>query len=737
MDFRNYRNGNIPEIGTTIYNTIPTGGDTFFDRLSDSEQNETGRRSRHKRGLGISHAKTFNVSQSRRHTQLPKSKIRSNSTPRRRRMKTRRNGVILPEYENDVDDKNSQYVDLITRSSCNRRSDDYYENVFRSAGNHRIKKSKSGLRLQSGRKLSVPLYDGTYSVRDYTSPDLRNIGDTEDETTSGAMISLLGIPDRKKSRMEQQNAKLKAALVTDKKQQCFLQLPISVITEQCIRVISTTRQSWLQSTIYIFSNNQLGHCNIEQLDGMLTGASIMNRETYETEWDKRPLNLKEDIFVKNNIIKIRRSTLFCDLQNGKQITTNDRRTYNNLCPAEMTNVAQREIYGNVALRPQSMLNVTSMYDEQRSVNGNIRLIEKLIITLSSSEEPQATQRLQKQIEQRIIEPENYDIPIQYTEDVLTGPRRIDITREAEINPREGLSDFMTTGEPRVIEFGEIRRYGNLVPSRSRSLGGIQTDYPIQRTSSLTPLIDRQIRQIKETTPRQFPSSSSYISREFKQLKSADLADKHEKEQIVMQKIQPEKRIEVPVVREVSANGIPIINGISESPVATKQKQLGDSVKHGKTDSRSKKSRTVRSLRRSSRWNRFALLKPQTQTHPASTESIRTVPATFSPLETSTPVRRYPKEAKDLNEQKKFVMEERVKTSRSQSSGTGTHIRSTLDCDITLSTTKEMNVTEIPIEIKGALNGLPWCTTIRLRIKHDANEKPTFIPNRCKIFWYLS
>lgn len=45
----------------------------------------------------------------------------------------------------------------------------------------------------------------------------------------------------------------------------------------------------------------------------------------------------------------------------------------------------------------------------------------------------------------------------------------------------------------------------------------------------------------------------------------------------------------------------------------------------------------------------------------------------------------------------------------------------------------MNVTEIPIEIKGALNGMPWCTTIRLRIKHDANEKPTFIPNRCKIF----
>uniref|UniRef100_A0A0R3R6C6 E3 SUMO-protein ligase KIAA1586-like n=1 Tax=Brugia timori TaxID=42155 RepID=A0A0R3R6C6_9BILA len=102
------------------------------------------------------------------------------------------------------------------------------------------------------------------------------------------------------------------------------------------------------------------------------------------------------------------------------------------------------------------------------------------------------------------------------------------------------------------------------------------------------------------------------------------------------------------------------------------------------------------------------------------------------LETSTPIKKTPTTAKDLIDRNKFPMKECVKTSKSQSSGTGTHIRSTLDCDITLSTTKEVNVTEIPIEIKGELNGLPWCTTIRLRVKHDANEKPTFIPNRCKI-----
>ncbi len=73
----------------------------------------------------------------------------------------------------------------------------------------------------------------------------------------------------------------------------------------------------------------------------------MNREVSETKWDKRPLNLKEDIFVKNNIIKIRRSTLFCDLQDGKQVIASDRRTYDNLCPAEVTNIAQREVYGLV------------------------------------------------------------------------------------------------------------------------------------------------------------------------------------------------------------------------------------------------------------------------------------------------------------------------------------------------------------------------------------------------------
>lgn len=73
----------------------------------------------------------------------------------------------------------------------------------------------------------------------------------------------------------------------------------------------------------------------------------MNCEINEAECDKRPLNLREDIFVKNNIIKIRRSALFSDLQNGKEVIKNDRRTYNNLCPAEVTNAAQREVYGLV------------------------------------------------------------------------------------------------------------------------------------------------------------------------------------------------------------------------------------------------------------------------------------------------------------------------------------------------------------------------------------------------------
>lgn len=111
-----------------------------------------------------------------------------------------------------------------------------------------------------------------------------------------------------------------------------------------------------------------------------------------------------------------------------------------------------------------MLNVTSICSERRSINGNIRLIEKLIITLSSGNEPKATQRLQNRVEEQIIKPNNYDIPIQYTEEILIGPRRIDITREAEIKPPEGLSKFMTTGEPQMFEFGEIRRYDTFAVS---------------------------------------------------------------------------------------------------------------------------------------------------------------------------------------------------------------------------------------------------------------------------------
>uniref|UniRef100_A0A0R3S3B3 Ras-associating domain-containing protein n=1 Tax=Elaeophora elaphi TaxID=1147741 RepID=A0A0R3S3B3_9BILA len=109
-----------------------------------------------------------------------------------------------------------------------------------------------------------------------------------------------------------------------------------------------------------------------------------------------------------------------------------------------------------------MLNVTAVCSEQRFANGNIRLVEKLTITLSSGKEPRATQRLQKQIEERITTPENYDIPIHYTEEILTGPRRIDIIREAEIKPQEGLSEFLTSAQSQVFEFGELRRYSIFV-----------------------------------------------------------------------------------------------------------------------------------------------------------------------------------------------------------------------------------------------------------------------------------
>ncbi|VDM07017.1 unnamed protein product [Wuchereria bancrofti] len=722
---RRHRTANIPEIGSTIYNTMQTGGDTLVDRSSDSKESETGTCAMRETGLRMGYSKSFNVFKSESHTKLSKNEIRSDFISRNkveRRTNERNNGVIIREYENNVEDKNSPFNDLITRYSYNHGPGGYCEDVSRSARNHRIRKNKSRLRLLSRRRLGVSLYDGTDSVREHTSRSSRNREVSEEtETTPGTGISLLGIPDKKKTRMRQ-NATLItdiAAVGSDKTPQCLLQLPISVITEQRIRVTTMVRQSWLHSTIYIYSASEMGHCNIEELEKMLISAPIMNREVNETEWDKRPLNLKEDIFVKNNIIKIRRSTLFCDLQDCKQVIKSDRRTYDNLCPAEVTNIVQREVYGNVALRPQSMLNIILICGERRSINGNIRLIEKLIITLSSSKEPEATHRLQSQIEERVIKPENYDLPIQYTEEVLIGQRRIDITREAEINPPKGLSEFLTAGEPQIFEFGEVRKYGNFAESSSQLFGHPPSSYPIQRSLPSLSTVG-QMSQVKETKPDQF--SSRYRSQ-------SSVADEQLKEQIPTQKFHPENRIEM---QGVNVTGIPIINSTAESQVSTKQKQLIDTAKREKIDSRSKKAHSLRrGLRRSSRWSRFALNR--SQSHPNSTESIRTVPATFSPLETSTPIKKIPTTAKDLSDRNKFPMEECVKTLKSQSSGTGTHIRSTLDCDITLSTTKKVNVTEIPIEIKGALNGLPWCTTIRLRVKHDANEKPTFIPNRCKMF----
>lgn len=63
---RNYRNGNIPEIGSTIYSTIPTGGNTTFIKAS-SEETKTERQLcetclMRKRSSRMKGSKSYNLS---------------------------------------------------------------------------------------------------------------------------------------------------------------------------------------------------------------------------------------------------------------------------------------------------------------------------------------------------------------------------------------------------------------------------------------------------------------------------------------------------------------------------------------------------------------------------------------------------------------------------------------------------------------------------------------------------
>ncbi|EJW80501.1 hypothetical protein WUBG_08590, partial [Wuchereria bancrofti] len=74
------------------------------------------------------------------HTKLSKNEIRSDFISRNkveRRTNERNNGVIIREYENNVEDKNSPFNDLITRYSYNHGPGGYCEDVSRSARNHR------------------------------------------------------------------------------------------------------------------------------------------------------------------------------------------------------------------------------------------------------------------------------------------------------------------------------------------------------------------------------------------------------------------------------------------------------------------------------------------------------------------------------------------------------------------------------------------------------------------------
>uniref|UniRef100_A0A915PYP9 Uncharacterized protein n=1 Tax=Setaria digitata TaxID=48799 RepID=A0A915PYP9_9BILA len=318
----------------------------------------------------------------------------------------------------------------------------YSEDIFLNAENSQIRgRHRSRFLSPSQPKIifNTLLYDATDPARKCTSlsskkavtPEVKTIPETKEKGISRE--SLLDLQHTMKAQMEQ-------------------------ALEQRIDVVSVTRESRFHTAIYVYSTIPAGHLSIEQLKAMFTKAPITKRETNETEKDKHRTNLKEEIFVQNNAIKIKRLALFRDLQDGKEDIMNDCLTYSNLCPAEVTSAVQREIYGNVTLRPQSTLNLISAYDGRRCLNGNIRLVENLTIILSSGKEPQPTRNLQHNVEERIVKPKNYKLPVRYAEKVLLGPYRIDISRDAEIGPSEGLSKFMAVGGQQIFEFAEIRRY---------------------------------------------------------------------------------------------------------------------------------------------------------------------------------------------------------------------------------------------------------------------------------------
>lgn len=79
--------------------------------------------------------------------------------------------------------------------------------------------------------------------------------------------------------------------------------------------------------------------------------------------------------------------------------------------------------------------------------------------MSDGEVPTATEHLELRFDEVRRIPEDFDQPVDYSEDVLAGPRSIEIRREASISPEEGLNALMLAARPETFQYTEIRIYG--------------------------------------------------------------------------------------------------------------------------------------------------------------------------------------------------------------------------------------------------------------------------------------
>ncbi|KHN87337.1 hypothetical protein Tcan_15035 [Toxocara canis] len=251
-----------------------------------------------------------------------------------------------------------------------------------------------------------------------------------------------GVMSNKSERLDEEQRPARAVADNQGDLLCILNEPITVSSNESVRVSTAQRKIWMHSVIVLSS------CKSKQMNA-LEGAAPQ-RETEEQplvcsrysmrQKSQTAAESKQLIFISEDSIKIDRQTLFHDVQSSEEYATVDERTYRKVCHAQMIpkEGSRYERQRSTMISMPSYLNVTVKWNIRRLSNGNAEGHERVIITFDDLQGKRTTQAMEPFISSTKT-PVELPSPIVYDETVSVGEKCIEIKRDVGLYGYDGRS----------------------------------------------------------------------------------------------------------------------------------------------------------------------------------------------------------------------------------------------------------------------------------------------------------